>query len=125
MNNIFSTTLRLNLDREDDKKALHYLKNADGFSSYSRAVVAAVNDYFDRKEKTAADPYLETREKEDAFLQKVQQTIEASLASAAPGFQLAALAQLAQGMQFSEQRGNPPEDNPENDRAALEFLENF
>ena len=55
MNNIFSTTLRLNLDREDDKKALHYLKNADGFSSYSRAVVAAVNDYFDRKEKADAD----------------------------------------------------------------------
>ena len=125
MNNIFTTTLRLNLDWEDDRKALHYLKSSDDFSSYSRAVVAAVNDYFDRKEKTDADPYLETREKEDAFLQRVQQTIEAGISSIAPSIQLAALAQLAQGMQFPEQRSEPSEADSENDRVALEFLENF
>ena len=37
--------------------------------------MAAVNDYFGRQEQLAADPYLETREKEDAFLQRIESTI--------------------------------------------------
>ena len=41
------------------------------FKSYTRAVVAALNDFFSRREKRQADPYLETREKEDRFLRQV------------------------------------------------------
>ena len=37
--------------------------------------MTAVNDYFGRQEQLAADPYLETREKEDAFLQRIESTI--------------------------------------------------
>ena len=37
--------------------------------------MAAVNDYFSRQEQLAADPYLETREKEDAFLQRIESII--------------------------------------------------
>lgn len=43
--------------------------------SYSKAIVMAVNAYFERLERLTSDPYLEIREKEDAFLQKIQETI--------------------------------------------------
>lgn len=76
MSNLFTTTLRFNLNREEDRRALEYLKSADGYRSYSRAVIAAVNDYFFRMKKMKDDPYLETREKEDAFLRQIQETIE-------------------------------------------------
>ena len=65
------TNIRLNLDREADRKAWEYLRNMDRkkYKSYSRAIVTAVNDYFDRQERMKKDHYLETREKEDAFLE--------------------------------------------------------
>ena len=65
-----NTNIRLNLANEDDRRAWVYLQNLDRkrYKSYSRAVVAALNDYFGRQEQLADDPYLETREKEDAFL---------------------------------------------------------
>ena len=49
------------------------------YRSYNKAIVAALNDYFGRQEKLAADPYLETREKEDAFMQKIMDTISNTL----------------------------------------------
>ena len=57
MSNLFTTTLRFNLNREDDRRALEYLRSADGYRSYSRAVIAAVNDHFSRRERMKDDPY--------------------------------------------------------------------
>ena len=70
---IINTNIRLNLNRPEDRRAWEYLQCLDRkkYKSYSRAVVAAINDHFSREERLAADPYLETREKEDAFLEKV------------------------------------------------------
>ena len=45
------------------------------YKSYTRAVVVALNDYFSREYRNEADPYLETREKEDAFLERVETAI--------------------------------------------------
>ena len=95
-----NTNIRLNLNRPDDRQAWEYLQRLDRkkYKSYSRAIVAAVNDYFSRQEQSANDPYLETREKEDAFLKKVLDTIrEGVQASGAGG--IAALASLLQGVQ--------------------------
>ena len=82
-----NTNIRLNLANEDDRRAWAYLQNLDRkkYKSYSRAVVAALNDYFGRQERLANDPYLETREKEDAFLLRVQKTIEHSLQASSTG----------------------------------------
>ena len=46
MSNIFTTTLRLNLDNEEDRRAFDYLHSLDRrkYRSYSSAVVAAVNE---------------------------------------------------------------------------------
>lgn len=77
MRRIINTNIRLNLNREDDRQAYDYLlhMNRKQFKSYTRAVVAALNDFFSRQEKRQADPYLETREKEDLFLRQVLDTI--------------------------------------------------
>ena len=79
-----NTNIRLNLAREDDRRAWAYLQRMDRakYKSYSRAVVAALNDFFSRQERLADDPYLETREKEDAFLLRVQEAIERGLQNA-------------------------------------------
>ena len=79
--NIYATTLRLNLDNPADRAAWEHLQRLDRvqYRSVSRAVVAAVNAFFDRQERLASDPYLETREKEDAFLLEIRETIRSSL----------------------------------------------
>lgn len=84
MNHVYTTTIRFNLDKPDDRMALQYLQEAGKakYKSLNRAVIAAVNDYFLRRTRLAADPYLETREKEDAFLRRVRETIEQSLRAA-------------------------------------------
>ena len=83
MSRVYTTTLRFNLDMPGDRTALEYLQGIgkEEYKSLNKAVVAAVNDHFLRKSRLAADPYLETREKEDAFLRRVQETIEQSLRS--------------------------------------------
>ena len=116
MSNLFTTTLRFNLNREDDRRALEYLRSADEYRSYSRAVIAAVNDHFSRMEKLKDDPYLETREKEDSFLMRVQKTIENSL-SAAPALHFSQLLQNTQTIP----KEPVPEDN-ENFDVAMDFI---
>ena len=77
MKRIFTTTLRLDMTDEEDRLAWSHLQRMDKkqYRSYSKAIVAAVNDYFRRQEQLETDPYLETREKEDAFLQRIESTI--------------------------------------------------
>ena len=96
---VINTNIRLNLNRPDDRQAWEYLQALDRkkYKSYSRAVVAAVNDYFSRQERLAADPYLETKEKEDAFLEKVLDTIREGMRASGAG--LSGLAALLQGIQ--------------------------
>lgn len=118
---IINTNIRLNLNRPDDRRAWEYLQSLDRkkYKSYSRAVVAAVNDYFSRQERLAADPYLETREKEDAFLQRVQEAIREELRSSNAG--LIGLAALLQ----SAQQPAPPKEESMSDEdfdVAMDFI---
>ena len=81
MKQIYTTTLRLNLADEDDRRAYEHLQRMDKkqYRSYSKAIVTAINDHFERQARLASDPYLETREKDDAFLRLIQRTIEKSV----------------------------------------------
>ena len=65
MKQIYTTTLRLNLENEADRRAWEHLQSLDRreYRSVSKAVVSAVNAYFDRSKQLADDPYLETRER--------------------------------------------------------------
>ena len=116
-----NTNIRLNLNRPDDRKAWEYLQALDRkkYKSYSRAVVTAVNDYFSRQERLAADPYLETREKEDAFLRKVLDTVREGLQASGAG--LSGLAALLQGIQTAA----PPAEQTMTDEdldTAMDFI---
>ena len=116
MSKLFNTTLRINLSNPEGLKAWTYLVNRDKsrYRSYSDAIIAAVNGYFDREARLTDDPYLETREKEDAFLQRVLETVERG-AQANPLAGLASLLQTA----------SPAQDNTavENDLdTAMDFI---
>ena len=103
MSNIFTTTLRLNLDNEDDRRAWEYLRGMDRtrYRSYSSAIVTAINDHFSRQERLADDPFLETRERQDAFLREIIDTIRESLRTSGAG--LGSLGALLQGVQPAPQ----------------------
>ena len=83
---IINTNIRLNLCDEQDRKAWEYLQTMDRqkYKSYTKAVVAALNDYFERKYRNEEDLYLETREKEDAFLERVETAIRDGVKESVP-----------------------------------------
>ena len=87
-NNIRNTNLRFNLDKEQQRRAWEYLQTMDrqDFKSYSQVISLALVDYFDRYYRTQADPYLETREREELFLKQIVDAVENSLKQALPLF---------------------------------------
>ncbi len=124
MKQIYTTTLRLNLSDENDRRAYEHLRRMDKkqYRSVSKAVVTAINAYFDREAQLAVDPYLETREKEDAFLRRIEETITRSLQSYAP-VNLGGILQLMQGAQPAA--APAPENTDEDISAALDFADSF
>ena len=126
---IVSTNIRFNLEKESDRTAWEYLQQRDKrqHRSYSRAVIAAVNDYFERRGRLASDPYLETREKEDAFLLRVLETIRAGFDQAAPVSTADTLLNLLQNtpLQQASAENMVQEDQRESDDAALDFVDSF
>ena len=126
---IVSTNIRFNLEKEADRTAWDYLQQRDKreHRSYSRAVIAAVNDYFDRRGRLDADPYLETREKEDAFLLRVLETIRAGFNQAAPVNTADTLLRFLQGVQPQAAPSGEviQEDQQEEDDTALDFVDSF
>ena len=122
MSEIKETTLRLDLEKEADRKAWEYLQNRDKnkYKSYSRTVIIAINEYFERQERLQNDPYLETREKEEAFLREVMNTIRSTLSG------YSAIGGLLQLLQQSAPQAPPPAANTEEDiSAALDFAGSF
>ena len=119
---IINTNIRFNLDNEDNRKAYEYLLGMDRkkYKSYTKAVVIAVNEYFERQQRLEADSYLETREKEDIFLQKVLDTIEQGLKTAG---NIGGLIQLlsASTVQQPQVQHNTEEDT----NVALNFADGF
>lgn len=66
--------IRFNMEKEDECRAwelLHSKEIRQMSKSQNKFVIEAVNDYYDRRVKAAHDPYLETREKEDAFAGRI------------------------------------------------------
>lgn len=119
-----NTNIRLNLDREADRKAWEHLQNMDRkkYKSYSRAIVIAVNDYFDRQERMKKDHYLETREKEDAFLDKVLTTIEQGLKASSSNNTITNLLQLLNAEQPKTELADNTDEYAD---TALDFADSF
>ena len=81
--NVKALCLRFDLADEDERRAYDYLQNRDKaeFGSYTKLVSRAVNGFFERRARLEADPYLETREKEDAFIARVLDAVQHSAPS--------------------------------------------
>ena len=126
---IVSTNIRFNLENEADRTAWDYLQHRDKgqHRSYSRAVIAAVNDYFERRGRLAVDPYLESLEKEDAFLLRVLETIRAGFNQATPVSTADTLLRFLQGVQPQAAPAGEviQEDQQEADDTALDFVDSF
>lgn len=137
---IINTNIRLNLLDEADRQAWEYLQtmNRKKYKSYTRAVVAAVNDYFGREYEKAEDPYLETREKEDAFLRQVENAIKEGVKESVPMLLAKNLMELLYPymngvgqlfMQEKEEAGfafdSMDREQEENADAALDFADSF
>lgn len=118
MKQIYTTTLRLNLADEDDRRAYEHLQKMDKkqYRSYSKAIVTAINDHFERQARLASDPYLENREKEDAFLKRITEAIEQGLRFASVGM-----------LPFTPSAAveAPSVEDDENISAALDFADSF
>ena len=119
-----NTNIRLNLNKPEDRQAWEHLQSMDRkkYKSYSRAVVAAINDHFSRQKRLDNDPFLEFREKEDAFLQKILDTIREGLQSTDAGLAgLSALLQAAQSASLPAQETM----TDENLDIAMEFMDSL
>ena len=96
MNNIQCTTLRFNLDKPLDRQAWEYLQSMDKgeFKSYSHAVAVAVTEFFKRYYRCKDDPYFETREREERFVEQIVNAVENGVEKALPAFWAACFTKL-------------------------------
>lgn len=115
-------SIRLNLEKDADRQAWAYLQHIphEEHKSINKAVIFAVNDSFSRLERMSQDSYLETREKEDAFLQKVLDAITQGITAAAPMIALGGLLPLLQGVSAA-----PTQCDDEGMDTALDFVNSF
>ena len=77
--------IRFNMEKADECRAwelLHSPKVRQMFKSQNKFVIEAVNDYYDRLSEH--DPYMETREKEDAFAERIVEAVEKKVISNLP-----------------------------------------
>ena len=71
--------IRFNMEKPEELQAwelLHSEKVGQLFKSQNSFVIAAIIDYYNRSIAVTDDPYLETREKEDAFAERIIATVE-------------------------------------------------
>lgn len=82
------TCFRFNLDNPEHAKAWSYLHNfdKDRVKSGNTAVVNAVNEYFDRMQKFTDDPYFETRQREERFVEQIVSEVGRAFIAEMPKF---------------------------------------
>lgn len=75
---IRNTNIRFYEEEEEDKRAWEILHALDKkqFKSQSKFVVLAILDYYEKCIKQEQDPYFETREKEEAFSDRIVRSVE-------------------------------------------------
>lgn len=79
---------RFNEEKEAERQAwdiLHSKEVKEDFRSQNEFVIVAINDYYARHLATKQDPYLESREKEDAFVKGIVEAVEQKVLDNLPG----------------------------------------
>ena len=94
-----TTCFRFNMDNPEHAKAWDYLHNydKDKIKSTNVAAITAVNDYFDRMGKLADDPYFETRQREERFIQQIVSEVGKAFVAEMPKFLASLMLSLNRG----------------------------
>ena len=76
--NIRNRNVRFYEEKEADRRAWEILHSeaVRAFPSQNDFFIQAINDFYDRHLAISDDPYLETREKEDAFADRIVEKVE-------------------------------------------------
>ena len=116
--NLFTTTLRLNLNNAQDMDAWNNLMSADStqpeYSSYCRTIVTAVNDHFARQDRME-----EQQEWETALLKKIEAAVREAFTSCMKEFQISAAQPTAEKSELPTQP-DPPDETEANIEAFLD-----
>ena len=94
-----TTCFRFNMDNPDHAKAWDYLHNydKDKIKSTNVAAIIAVNDYFDRMGRFADDPYFETRQREERFVEQIVSEVGKAFIAEMPKFLASLMLSLNRG----------------------------
>lgn len=102
----WNKNVRFNTNSESAMQAwslLHSDEVKNGFKSQNEFIICAINDYYERYVQKKDDPYLETREKEDAFVERivsqVTEKILTNLSTLAGMYMMQQQAMLTAGLQ--------------------------
>ena len=116
--NLFTTSLRLNLNNAQDMEAWNNLMSTDRnqpeYSSYSRTIVTAINDHFARQDRME-----DQKEWETALLKKIEATIRETFTSCMKEFQITPTLPTAERSESSAQ-SDPPDETEANIEAFLD-----
>ena len=116
--NLFTTTLRLNLNNAQDMEAWNNLMSADSsqpeYSSYCRTIVTAINDHFARQDRME-----EQQEREEALLKKIEAMIRETLTNCLQGLQITTPQPIAEKSELPAQP-DPPDETEVNIEAFLD-----
>lgn len=84
---IWNKNVRFNTNSDSAMQAwdlLHSEEVEKNFKSQNEFIICAINDYYERHISKNNDPYLETREKEDAFADRIVERVEKKVLSNLP-----------------------------------------
>ena len=111
MSKVLTTCFRFNMENPEHAKAWDYLHNfdKDKIKSTNVAAITAVNDYFDRMGKLADDPYFETRQREERFVEQIVSEVGKVFIAEMPKFLASLMLSLNSSypVQFNEIRAVP------------------
>lgn len=111
MSKVLTTCFRFNMDNPEHAKAWDYLHNfdKDKIKSTNVAAITAVNDYFDRMGRLADDPYFETRQREERFVEQIVSEVGKAFIAEMPKFLASLMLSLNSSypVQFNEIRAVP------------------
>ena len=99
MSKVLTTCFRFNMENPEHAKAWDYLHNfdKDKIKSTNVAAIMAVNDYFDRMGKLADEPYFETRQREERFVEQIVSEVGKAFIAEMPKFLASLMLSLNRG----------------------------
>ena len=103
---IRSTNVRFNLDKDLQNKAWQYLQTMDN------VIAISLVDYFDRYYRSQDDPYFETREREEKFVDQIINSVEHVMEKTLPVFLAGCMTGLSKVPSLTVS-SDPPSDSDE------------